>query len=173
MVVHDGHSCACPTASCFPFLGSDHKLITFEVLLEPCGTEATAPCWPRVRDWRRLVQALRPQLLSWWAKVSSFRRDGCHYSADACRSMLDVLYGEFVQMFWVAANPRDSIKRQDRLPQPDWWDDEWWLAGGARSNQHRQARGTVQWLSTWGDWFLTAPVHLSVLRRLQAPHIQV
>ena len=27
MVVHDGHSCACPTASCFPFLGSDHKLI--------------------------------------------------------------------------------------------------------------------------------------------------
>ena len=50
MVVHDGHSCACPTASCFPFLGSDHKLITFEILLEPCGTEATAPCWPRVRD---------------------------------------------------------------------------------------------------------------------------
>ena len=43
MVVHDGHSCACPTASCFPFLGGDHKLITFEVLLEPCGTEATAP----------------------------------------------------------------------------------------------------------------------------------
>ena len=97
MVVHDGHS---------------------------CGTEATAPCWPRVRDWRALVQALRPQLLSWSAKVSSFRRDGCHYSANACRSMLDVLYGEFVQMFWVAANPRDSIKRQNRRPQPDWWDDE-------------------------------------------------
>ena len=38
--------------------------------------------------------------------------------------MLDVLYGEFVQMFWVAANPRDSIKRQNRRPQPDWWDDE-------------------------------------------------
>ena len=47
MVVHDGHSCACPTASCFPFLGSDHKLITFEILLEPCGTVATAPCSQR------------------------------------------------------------------------------------------------------------------------------
>ena len=38
--------------------------------------------------------------------------------------MLDVLYGEFVQMFWAAANPRDSIKHQNRRPQPDWWDDE-------------------------------------------------
>ena len=70
------------------------------------------------------MQALRPQLLSWSAKVCSFRHDGCHYSADARRAMLDVLYGEFVQMFWVAADPRDFIKRRNRRPQPDWWDDE-------------------------------------------------
>ena len=38
--------------------------------------------------------------------------------------MLDVLVGEFVQMSRVAANPRDFIKRQNRPPQPDWWDDE-------------------------------------------------
>ena len=70
------------------------------------------------------MQALRPQLLSWSAEVSSFRRDGCHYSVDARRETLDVLCGEFIQMFWVAANPRDSIKRQNRRLQPDWWDDE-------------------------------------------------
>ena len=70
------------------------------------------------------MQALRPQLLSWSVKVFSFRRNACHYCVDVRRVIFDVLYGGFVQMFWVAANPRDSSKRQKRRPQPDWWD-EW------------------------------------------------
>ena len=51
------------------------------------------------------MHALRPQLLSWSATVFSFRRNGCHYCVDVCRVIFDVLYGEFVQMFWAAANP--------------------------------------------------------------------
>ena len=99
LIVHDGHSCGCPSDSCYPHRGSDHKLITFQIVLPPFTPDTASPAWPRVRDWRPVVRALRPRLTDWSAKVSNFCRDGSHYSVDTRRAILDVLHAEFVHMF--------------------------------------------------------------------------
>ena len=43
MVVHDGHACACPTASCFPVFSNGDKLIPFEVALGPSSGRGYDP----------------------------------------------------------------------------------------------------------------------------------
>ena len=116
--------CGCPSDSCYPLLGSDHKLITFQIVLPLSALDAASPAWPGVRDWRPVVRALRPRLTDWSTKVSDFCRDGSHYFVDTHRAILDVLHAEFVHMCWDTANQVDSSRCRNRRPQLDWWDDE-------------------------------------------------
>ena len=84
LVVHDGSTCACSPNACCPALGSDHRLITFQIALSSTVADDTAsPRWPRVRNWLPIVQALRPRLLAWTAKLSELHRDANTFSSEA------------------------------------------------------------------------------------------
>ena len=109
LVVHDGSTCACSPNTCCPALGSDHRLITFQIALSSTVTDDSAsPRWPRVCNWLPIVQALRPRLLAWTAKLSELHRDANTFSSEARRAILDVLHGKFVHMFWDAARPQTT-----------------------------------------------------------------
>ena len=123
VVVHDGSSCACPESCCCPVLGSDHKLITFQIALTPTSVEDVVPCWSVVRDWRPVVRDMRVRLLTWSEKVMNQLREAPCSSVALRRAILDVLYSELVAMLWQSA-PSQAPKRSRRRPQPDWWDDE-------------------------------------------------
>ena len=124
VVVHDGSSCGCPESSCCPVLGSDHKVLTFQVKVSAPPVEDASPSWPSVRDWGPSICSLRPRLLAWSEKLLRLRRENpCCTVADR-RVMLDILYGEFVSMLWHSCAPTLRPKRVGGRPQPDWWDGE-------------------------------------------------
>ena len=85
------------------------------------------------------MQALRPRLLAWTAKLSELHRDANTFSSEARRAILDVLHGEFVLMFWDAARPQ-TARASRHQPQPDWWDDECYNMMARRN-------------AAWRSWF--------------------
>ena len=68
VLVHDRASCGCWPPCCHPSLGSDHHLITFDVMVKP-DVLSNVPRWPKVRDWATLIRSLRPELVAWAAKI--------------------------------------------------------------------------------------------------------
>ena len=124
LVVHDGDSCGCLPDSCYPIIGSDHKLIIFKIgILSSVDDVGNVP-WPHVRHWPPIIRHLQPQLLQWAQKLVHLRQ-GQSPAPDERRAALDILYAEFVTMVWQAAEPFISHRPAgNQRPQPDWWDDE-------------------------------------------------
>ena len=106
IVVHHGASCACPQGFCFPVLGSDHRLITFQIAIVPATAGEPVPSWPVVRDWQPFVRELRPRLLHWTQTIMRIRKKCPSPSVADRRAVLDVLYGDFVSMLWQSVPTR-------------------------------------------------------------------
>ena len=123
VVVHDGYSCGCPSTCCHPALGSDHQLITFDVMVKP-AVVSKVPRWPRVRDWPAVLRAMRPDLLRWASRVVRLRNECDAASNVSKQAVVDILCGEFVALMW--SLPRQTVRNTQALrrPQPDWWDPE-------------------------------------------------
>ena len=126
VLVHDGASCGCWPQNFNPSLGSDHNLITFDLLIKSAAP-STVPRWPKVCNWAAIVRALRPNLLQWASKIMTLRDSCSAANLQSKRATVEILYGEFVSLM-----PGQRAAHTPRRPQPDWWDFECYDAMASR-----------------------------------------
>ena len=139
--VHN-RSCNCTDAElCCPLLSSDHYAVEINLmkrLIQAAhAPNADAPV-KHVRNWGDLLQAQEEKLKEWSRMIQSHLADPEPLANAPRRPVLDILYGDLLDILW-HADP--SLYRHPRVhsqTQPSWWNEECFEALLARNAAWRQ-----------------------------------
>ena len=168
--VHN-RSCYCTDAElCCPLLSSDHYAVEINLmkrLIQAAhALNADAPV-KHVRNWGDLFQAQEEKLKEWSRMIQSHLADPEPLANAPRRPVLDILYGDLLDILWHADPSLCRHPCVHSQTQPSWWNDECFEALLARNAAWRQRNRAPEMDST----FRSARNHFHrVVRSAKAKH---